>query len=162
MSLSATFLCFLNISRDSYSTTSLGSLLHCLTTLLEVKFFQMSNLNLLWCNLRPLSSYCCYMREKADPHLTTTNFQRVVECKKVSPEPLLLQPEQSEFPQLFPIDLCSRLLTVWLPFSGHVPGPQCLSCSEGPKTEHNTQSAALPVLSTEGRSPPCSCWLHYF
>ena len=27
-----------------------------------------------------------------------------------------------------------------------------------PKTEHNTQGAALPVLSTGG----CSCWPHYF
>jgi len=34
-------------------------------------------------------------------------------------------------------------------------------CSEGPKTEHSTWGAASPVLSTEGQSPPWSCWLHY-
>jgi len=44
-----------------------------------------------------------------------------------------------------------------MPFSGHTPGPQCLSCNEGPKTEHSARGAASPVLSTEGRSPPCSC-----
>ena len=39
MSLSATSWCFLNTSRDSDSTTSLGSLCQCLTTLSEKKFF---------------------------------------------------------------------------------------------------------------------------
>ena len=43
---------------------------------------------------------------------------------------------------------------------GHAPGPQCLSCSEGPKTELSTQGVASPELSTGGPSPPCSCWLH--
>jgi len=37
---------FLNTSRDSDSTTSLGSLFQCLTTLSIKKFFQISNLNL--------------------------------------------------------------------------------------------------------------------
>ena len=48
-----------------------------------------------------------------------------------------------------------------LPFSGHVSAPQCLSCSEGSKTEHSTQGAASPVLSTGARPLPYSCWPHY-
>ena len=39
--------------RDGDSTTSLGSLFQCLTTLSVKKFFLISNLNLPWCNLRP-------------------------------------------------------------------------------------------------------------
>ena len=51
---------------------------------------------------------------------------------------------------------------VSLPFSGHIPGPQCLSCSEGPKTGHSTRGAASPVLSTGGQLLPCSFWQHCF
>ncbi|KAK4821803.1 hypothetical protein QYF61_003832 [Mycteria americana] len=40
---------------DGDSTTSLGSLFQCLTTLLVKKFFLISNLNLPWRNLRPFS-----------------------------------------------------------------------------------------------------------
>jgi len=36
----------------------------------------------------------------------------------------------------------------------HTSGPQCLSCSEGLKTEHGTQGVFSPVLSTVGPSPP--------
>jgi len=53
MSLSTTSKRFLNTSRDGDSTTSLGSLFQCLTTLSVKKCFLMSNLNLPWCNLRP-------------------------------------------------------------------------------------------------------------
>jgi len=53
MSLSTTSKQFLNKSRDGDSATSLGSLFWCLTTLSVNKFFLISNLNLLWHNLRP-------------------------------------------------------------------------------------------------------------
>ena len=52
MSLS-TFTLYLNTSQDSDSTISLGSLLQCLITVSEKKFFLISNLNLPWSNLRP-------------------------------------------------------------------------------------------------------------
>ena len=106
----------------------------------------------------PITSYA---GEEADPHLATTSFTVVAESDKASPEPPLSQTKQPQFPQLLLIDLCSRPLTASLPYSGHAPGPQCLSCSEGPKTEHNTRGA-VPKLSTEGQSLPCSCWLYYF
>ena len=48
MYLSTTFKCFLNTSRVSDSTASLGSLFQCLTTLSEKKHFLTFNLNLLW------------------------------------------------------------------------------------------------------------------
>jgi len=44
---------FLNISRDSDSTTPLGSLFQCLTTLSEKNLFLITDLNLPWHNLRP-------------------------------------------------------------------------------------------------------------
>jgi len=44
---------FLNSSRNGDSITSLGSPFQYLTTLLEKKFFLISNLNLPYCNLRP-------------------------------------------------------------------------------------------------------------
>lgn len=53
MSLSTTQL--LNTSRDSDSTTSLGSLLQYLITLSEKKFILIPNLNFPWHNLRPFS-----------------------------------------------------------------------------------------------------------
>ena len=56
MSRSATSTHFFNTSRDGDSTTSLGSLLQCLTTLSVYKFFVISNLNLPWRNLRPYQS----------------------------------------------------------------------------------------------------------
>ena len=46
MSLSATSTLFSNTSRDGDSTASLGRLCHCLTTLLEKKFFLIFNPNL--------------------------------------------------------------------------------------------------------------------
>ncbi|KAK4810582.1 hypothetical protein QYF61_007319 [Mycteria americana] len=54
MSLSTSSKRPLNTSRDGDSTASPGSLFQCLTTLSVNKFFLMSNLNLPWCNLRPL------------------------------------------------------------------------------------------------------------
>jgi len=53
MSRSTTSKWFLNTSRDGDSTTSLGSLFQCLTTLSVKKFFLISNLNLPWHSLRP-------------------------------------------------------------------------------------------------------------
>ena len=44
----------LNTSRDSDSTTPLGSLCQCLTTLSEKQFLLIFNVNLLWHNLRPI------------------------------------------------------------------------------------------------------------
>ncbi|KAK4827864.1 hypothetical protein QYF61_022014 [Mycteria americana] len=41
----------------------------------------------------------CYWGEETDPHLSTTSFQVAVESDKVSPQPLLLQAKQTQFPQ---------------------------------------------------------------
>jgi len=51
----------------------------------------------------PSSPIASYMGEEANPHHPPTCLQAVVERDKVSPEPPLLQTEQSWFPQLFPI-----------------------------------------------------------
>ena len=59
MSLSATSTRLLNTSRDGDSTTSLGSLCHCLPALPEKKLFPVSNLNLPWNNLP--SEKCIYL-----------------------------------------------------------------------------------------------------
>jgi len=91
MSLSATSLQFLKTSRGSDFTTSLGSLFQCFTIHSENKFFLISNLSLLWCNLRPLPLLTLSLHI----YLTiTTSIQAVVEGDKVFPEPSLLQNEQ--------------------------------------------------------------------
>lgn len=54
MPLGTTSTYFMDTSRDSDSTTFLGSPFQWLKTLSENKFFQISNLNLPWYNLRPL------------------------------------------------------------------------------------------------------------
>ena len=95
-------------------------------------------------------------------HLTTTSFQAAVEKYKVSPELPFLQIEQSSSLSCSLSDLCYRCFTASLPFSGHAPGPQCLSCSEWPKTEHSTWGAASPGLNIDGQLIPCSYWQNYF
>ena len=89
MALSTTSKHFLNTSRDS--TTPLGSPFHCqqLTTPSKKLFFLPLNQILPWRNLRPfpLTLSLRDLGEEADPHLTTTSLQAVVESGKVSPEP---------------------------------------------------------------------------
>lgn len=55
MSLSTTSTRLLNVPSNGDSTTSLWSMLQCLTTLPVKKFSLIFNLNFLWCNLSPLS-----------------------------------------------------------------------------------------------------------
>jgi len=55
MALSATSTRLWNTSKDGDSTTSLGSLCHCLTALAEKKFSLISNLNLPWHNVKPFT-----------------------------------------------------------------------------------------------------------
>ena len=64
------------------------------------------DLNLLWLSLRPFPLVITgYAGEEADSHLNTASHQAVVEGDKISPEPPLLQTEQSQFPHLLPIRL---------------------------------------------------------
>ena len=97
---------FLHTPRGSDSTTSLGSLFQCLTTLLEKEFFQPEP------SLAQIEAvtYCSYLREEADLHLTTVSFQRDVENNEVCPEPPLLQTKQSQFPQPLPMTLVPHAL----------------------------------------------------
>ncbi|KAK4814264.1 hypothetical protein QYF61_012819 [Mycteria americana] len=64
----------------------------------------------------------CYLGEETNPHISTTSFQ----TSALDPSPASL------------------------PFSGHAPAPQCLSCSGGPKTEHSIRGAASPVPGVQG------------
>ena len=129
---------FLNTSRDSDSTTSLGSLFQGFTMLSEKKFFLTSNLNPppapVQLETIPSSPIASYVGEEADsPSLHNASL-----------EPPLL-PEQSRF---LPHKTCAPDPSpAFLPFSECTPEPQCLSCSEEPKTGYSTQGAASPVLS---------------
>ena len=69
---------FLSISSDGDSTTSLGSLFQYLATLLEKKFF-LPEFPLLQLEAVPSSSIASYIREEANPGLSTTSLQVVVE-----------------------------------------------------------------------------------
>ena len=60
----------------------------------------MSNLKLLWHNLWPFPRVLFVAWEKRlTPQLTTTSLQVVIESNEVSPEPPLLQTEQSQLLQ---------------------------------------------------------------
>jgi len=100
-------------------------------------------------------SITTYLGDKADPHLTTAYFQDITERNKVSPEPPLLQTEQSQLPQPLPKNLCFSILTALLPFYRPAPGRQCLSCSEGPQIEHSTQCVAS--LEDDHVPAPAGC-----
>jgi len=84
----------LNTSRDRDSSTSLGSLRQYLNTLSE-KFFP--NIQpeppLVQLEAFPSSFITGYAGEEAEPHLSTTFLQAVVDCDKISPEPPLPQTE---------------------------------------------------------------------
>ena len=109
----------------------------------------------------PSSPISSYVEEEADVHLATASSQVALQCNKVSPEPPLLQTEQSQLPQPLLVKACAPDPSpASLPFSGRSTMPQCLSCSERPETEHSTQGTASPVLSTGGQLLPCSCWPH--
>ncbi|KAK4816402.1 hypothetical protein QYF61_016719 [Mycteria americana] len=92
------------------STTSLGSLFHCLTTL-SVIFPNIQTKPLLM-QLEDISSrpITCNLGEETDTDLTTTSFQVVVESDKVSPVPPFLQAKQPQLPQLLLIRLLLQTL----------------------------------------------------
>lgn len=52
-------------------------------------------------------------------------------------------------------------LPALLSFSGPSPAPQCLPCSEGPRTKHRIWGVASPMPSTEGQSLSWSYWPLY-
>ncbi|KAK4828136.1 hypothetical protein QYF61_023934 [Mycteria americana] len=81
--------------RHGDSTTSLGSLFQCLTTLSVNKFILISNLSLQWHNLKPFPLLLSLV---------------VVERDKVSPQPPFLQANQPQFPQLLLIRLVLQTL----------------------------------------------------
>ena len=58
--------------------------------------------------------------------------------------------------QIGVLDTSSALL----PFFGHAPRSQCLSCSEEHKAEHNTQSVALPGPGMEALRALSKCSLN--
>ena len=119
MTLKTTSTSFLNTSREDDSTTCPGSLFWSLTIFSEKKFTLISNLNLSWCNLRPLLLILLLvLREKSlTPQLTATSFQGVVEGVEFSlslpfsrlNNPYSLSCSSSDF--------CSIPLAASLPFS---------------------------------------------
>ncbi|KAK4810857.1 hypothetical protein QYF61_008829 [Mycteria americana] len=79
----------LNVSRDGASTTSLGNLFQCLTTLTVKDFFLKASLNLPSLSLKPLFLV-----------LSQQALLKILEgCYKVSPQPSLLQAEQPQLSQ---------------------------------------------------------------
>ena len=159
MSRSATSTCFLNTSRHGDSTTSQNSLFQCLTTLSVKKFFLISNLNLPWCNLRPLPlvlSLVTWVKRPAPASLQAPF------SNKVSPQPPLLQTKQPRFLQ----PLLIRLV-LQIPHQPHCSSLDTLQqlnvllVVRKSKTEHRIGGAASPVPSTGAWSMPYSCWPHY-
>jgi len=105
MPLSATLTLFLKTFRNGEPTTSLGTPVQCLSRLSEKKFFILFNLNLPLYNLRPFLLVLSLLPGKRGWHPPSYNL-RSRTCREVSPEPLLFQARQSQFPQL----LLARLM----------------------------------------------------
>ena len=158
MSLITTSTCVLNISGDGDSTTSLGRMFQCLTTLSQNKFILISNLNLSWCNFRPYPLFLplvTWEGKEFDCHIATISFQEIVENYKISSDPPLLRTKQTQFPQLMltrlvlqiPHQLCFPSLDI-------LQGLDVILVVRGQKlnTVQNT-SLSTPELSTEGWSP---------
>jgi len=97
---------FLNTSSDGDSTTSLGSLFQCLTTL-SVQKSKPPLMQLEAISSCPITHY---LGEETNTQLATTSFRVVVESKKVPPEPPLLQTKPPQFPQLLLIRLVLQTL----------------------------------------------------
>ena len=61
--------------------------------------------------------------------------EEVVESDNICPEPSLFLEETIPVPSAFPHKTYAPVLSpALLLFSGHIPGLQCLHCTEGPKT----------------------------
>ena len=81
MSLGATSTIFLNTLCNDDSTISLINLFQYLTALYEKNFFLVSNLNLPWCNLKPLPLYClCEGLYLAVSQILTVVITYVLNC----------------------------------------------------------------------------------
>jgi len=104
----------------------------------------------------------CYLWEETNTHLTTTSFQVAAESNKVPPSASSSPDWTAPVPSATIHKTCALDPSPALsPCFEHVPTTQCLSCSEGPKTECSIRGAASPVPSTGARSLPYSCWPHY-
>lgn len=88
----------LSNERHGTSTTSQGSLLHCLTTLKVKKFFLKSNV--IWCTCVPhLWILPSVRREKQPAPLSTSLLQGVAGSHEAVSQPLLLQTRQPKCSQ---------------------------------------------------------------
>jgi len=154
MPLSTTSKFFLGISRDSNSTSSLNSPSQQPDHFFREQFFpniQPESL-LAQAEAIPSSSTTSYLGEEAKPHFATVFFQAIVESSKVSPEPPLLQTQQSQLPQTIPIRLVLQT-----PHQLHFPSldtlqglstaPQYLRCSLT-RDEYRGTSSSLLLLAT--------------
>ena len=149
----------MNVSRDGASTTSQGNLFQCLTILI-VKNFLISNLNLPSFSLKPLP-FILSLHALVKKFLSSflVGLLPVLEgCCKVSLKPSLLQAEQPQLSQPFftgevfhPTDHFVALL--WA-----TPTGPCLSCAEGSRAGCRTPGGVSPRQSRGAESPPSPCW----
>jgi len=145
----------LKTSRDGDSTTSLGSLFQCFTTLLLKTFCLNLNLNQPKPPAAPL--FPLLLPPVAwEMGLTPTALQpslRSLYTVIRSPPSLLSSRLHNPSSLSTPHTTCSLGPSAApFPFLGHAPGPPRPSCSEGPKTEQGIHGATSPELSTGGES----------
>ena len=92
----------LSASRDGASTTSLGNLFQCVTTLCVKNFLLISNLNLPYLSLRPFPLVLSlFTLINSRPLSCICSLQVLGGCNEVSLVPFLLQAKQAQFPQSF-------------------------------------------------------------
>jgi len=90
-------------------TTSLETLFLWLVTLSVKNLFLMSSVNFTWCTFIPFPHVLSLVtREGNSP--STASLKEVVNCEKITPQPSLLQAEQTKWPQ--PLLLLLRPFTI--------------------------------------------------
>ncbi|KAJ7412155.1 hypothetical protein WISP_98814 [Willisornis vidua] len=99
----------------------------------------------------------CYFREETDPHLATSSFQGVVKSEEVPLESPFLQAEAPPAPSAAPHQTCAPdPSSALLPFTGHIPAPECLSCPGFQVRSHQCPTQRddpfpKPPINTSGR-----------
>ena len=150
----------LNISKEGDSTTSFGNLLQCLVTLTVKKSFLTFRWNLLYFILCPLPLVLSLSTpEKSLSVVFSASLLVFTGISRMSPEPSLLQDEDSQLFQSFSHSRDVPVPSSTLPFvlvSSSICMP--LLYWEGQNWTQQWPDVASPVLSRGEGSLPLACW----
>ena len=151
----------LSTSRERASTSTLGNLFQCLTTLTIKNFFLTSNLNLSSFSLKPLCLVLLIhaLVKSPSPAFLQAPF-RYWKAALRCPWSLLFY-RLNTHNSLSLSSLRRGVPGLWSfswPSFGPTPTGPCLSCAEEPGAGHRTPSGVSPGRSRGAESSPLTCW----